>query len=50
MKDYDYFVGVDWGRTLHQACLVDAQGKLLDEKSFQHGGKGLNSLVEWILK
>ena len=48
MSDYDYFVGIDWGRERHHVCLVDHQGQKLAEHSFKHGGIGLNSLAEWI--
>ena len=46
MSDYDYFVGIDWGRERHHVCLVDHQGQKLAERSFQYGGIGLNSLAE----
>ena len=48
MSDYDYFVGIDWGRERHHVCLVDHHGQKLAEHSFKHGGIGLNSLAEWI--
>ena len=50
MREYDYFVGVDWGREIHQACLIDAQGQVMEERRFAHGGPGLNRLAEWILQ
>ena len=29
MSDYDYFVGIDWGRERHHVCLVDHHGQNL---------------------
>lgn len=49
MNDYDYFIGVDWGREMHQACLIDGHGQVSNERSFEHGAHGLNALAEWIL-
>lgn len=50
MNDHDYFAGVDWGRELHQACLVDSHGQVVDERGFEHGASGLNGLAQWIVK
>ncbi len=48
MNEYEFFVGVDWGRELHQACLINGEGAIVAERGFSHGGKGLNELTEWI--
>ncbi len=33
----------------HQACLVDAAGKVVGERAFAHGGAGLAALCDWIV-
>ena len=43
------FVGVDWGSQTHQACVVDAAGKMVAERSFRHGGAGLTAMAKWLL-
>ena len=48
MNEYEFFVGVDWGRELDQACLINGEGAIVAERGFKHGGKGLNELTEWI--
>ena len=47
MQGHDFFVGIDWGFELHQACLIDGQGETVAERKFEHG-KGLNDLSKWL--
>jgi transposase len=44
-----WFVGVDWASETHHACLLDARGEIVGERSFAHGGEGLAALGAWIL-
>lgn len=44
-----WFAGVDWGSERHQACLLDAAGKVVGERAFAHGGAGLAALCDWIV-
>ena len=44
-----WFAGVDWGSQQHQACVLDAVGKVLGERSFEHGGAGLSQMADWLL-
>ena len=44
-----WFVGVDWASETHQVCLLDAEGKILGERAFAHGGAGLAEMAEWLL-
>ena len=44
-----WFVGVDWGSQKHQACVLDAAGKVLGERLFEHSGAGLSELADWLL-
>ena len=44
-----WFVGVDWGSQKHQACVLDAAGKVLGERAFEHGGAGLSEMADWLL-
>ncbi len=44
-----WFAGVDWGSEHHQVCLVDAAGRVVGEREFTHGGKGLADLCDWLL-
>jgi transposase len=47
--DAQWFVGVDWASQAHQACLIDAGGKIIGERAFAHGGAGLAELCTWLL-
>jgi len=48
-ENFAWFVGIDWGSEHHQACIVDAQGRIVGERDFPHGGKGLAELCDWLL-
>ena len=44
-----WYLGVDWGRTRHQACVMAASGEVLGNQGFVHSGAGLAQLVQWCL-
>ena len=44
-----WFAGIDWGSQKHQACVLDAAGKVLGERVFEHGGEGLLQMADWLL-
>jgi transposase len=44
-----WFAGVDWGSQQHQACVLDAAGKVVGERAFPHGGAGLAALCGWLV-
>jgi transposase len=48
-ENFAWFAGIDWGSERHQACLVDAQGRIVGEREFPHGGAGLADLCDWLL-
>lgn len=48
-ENFAWFAGIDWGAEHHHACLVDAQGRIVGERKFPHGGKGLADLCDWLL-
>jgi transposase len=44
-----WFAGIDWGSQQHQACVLDAAGKVVGEREFPHGGAGLAALCGWLV-
>jgi transposase len=44
------YAGVDWATEAHQVCVVDATGKRLVERSFEHSAAGLAALCDVLLK
>ena len=44
-----WFAAVDWGSEQHQACILDAAGKVVGERAFPHGGAGLAALCNWLV-
>src|SRR5271157_185474 len=45
--DVRFFGGVDWASETHQVCLVAADGKIIGERAFAHGGAGLADEPAW---
>jgi transposase len=49
MSDRIYwFVGLDWARDQHRACLLDGEGRRLAECDVAHDGAGLSELCDWL--
>jgi hypothetical protein len=48
-ENFAWFAGIDWGSEQHQVCVVDAQGDIVGERAFPHGGTGLADLCDWLL-
>ena len=47
--DVRFFGGVDWASETHQVCLVAADGKIIGERAFAHGGVGLAEMCDWLV-
>ena len=45
-----FFAGIDWGSISHQVCVIDQDGFIVGEKAFDHTGKGLCEMAEWMLR
>ena len=45
-----FFAGVDWGRSSHQVCVVNREGSVIGERSFNHSGPGLFEMARWMKK
>ena len=46
--DLQWYVGVDWGKSEHQICLLDAAGKQQAERKIAHSGAGFVELAQWL--
>jgi transposase len=45
-RQYDLYVGIDWGSQRHVICVLDAQGQVLHEARVDNTGRGLAGLAE----
>lgn len=45
----DVFAGVDWGGTHHQLCLIDADGRVLQQRRIPHTVAGLGELCRLLI-
>lgn len=50
MKTYRFYVGIDWADQSHQVSLREASTERIEEKSFDHSGAGLRSMIEWLIR
>ena len=44
-NEFVFYVGVDWGTEWHQVCIIDAQGKIVWERSIEHSGKAIRAFL-----
>lgn len=45
---FEWFVGVDWGSTAHQVCLVNAHGEICGTRAVEHTAAAVYDAVRWI--
>ena len=50
MIDVQWFVGIDWATQSHCVCLLDVEGRRVNERDFAHGGAGLTEMRDWLLE
>ncbi len=43
-QPYRFFIGIDWAWKEHTVCIIDANGKELDQTTIAHSGVGLAQL------
>lgn len=46
---YAWFLGMDWGYTTHQVCLIDATGDIRETRRVDHDIAAINACLEWVL-
>ena len=47
-KENQWTAGIDWATRSHQACVMSANGEVLDNRSFRHGGVGIRDLTKLV--
>jgi transposase len=50
MKKYRRYVGIDWATQAHQLCVIDPDGQVLEQRSFEHAGSAIAQCVEWLTR
>ena len=43
--EFRVYVGLDWGTEFHQACVLDASGKILRESRVDHSGQAITDFL-----
>lgn len=47
-ETFEWYVGIDWGSTTHQFCVVDASGRIRGERAVVHTTLAIHEAVEWV--
>jgi transposase len=47
---YRFFVGVDWGTQVHQVCVLDQAGHLLEQRRVEHRAEAIATMIDRLLK
>jgi transposase len=47
---YELFVGIDWATELHQVCVIDAKGEVIQEFKVRHDGEAIVEFGSHLLK
>lgn len=47
-NQFHYFAGIDWGTEKHRLCLLDGEGRRLEERWVEHSGDSLAEMVVWL--
>ena len=45
----EWFVGFDWASGTHVACLLDRNGRAIEERKIAHGGAELGEFGDWLI-
>jgi transposase len=48
-EQYAWFIGIDWGYTAHQVCLVDATGQIHETRRVDHDIVAIDACLEWVV-
>ena len=45
---YSFFAGIDWAAYEHQVCMIDPEGKVIEERKAAHSHEGLAQMADWL--
>ena len=48
--EFEIWVGIDWGQSTHQVCVIDAAGKVLRECAIEHTAAELHKVADWLIE
>jgi hypothetical protein len=47
-QQFRFYVGVDWAAEQHQACVLNTQGEVLEQRKVEHSGSGITGFMTWM--
>lgn len=45
---YHFFVGVDWGTEMHQICVLNRDGRIIEERKVPHSATTVMDFIDWL--
>jgi transposase len=42
-------VGIDWATEAHQVCVLDSQGRLLEQRRVEHRAEAIAAMIDWLI-
>ena len=49
-EEFSLWVGIDWGNSAHQVCVLDRSRQVLVERSVKHSGEGIGKLADELVQ
>jgi transposase len=49
-EQYNWFLGIDWGYTAHQVCLIDATGQIRETRRVDHDIASVDECLTWVFE
>lgn len=46
---YRLLVGIDWATEAHQVCVLDSQGRLLEQRRVEHRAEAIAAMIDWLI-
>src|SRR5207253_8328401 len=47
---YRLLVGIDWATEAHQVCVLDRQGRLLDQRRVEHKAEAIAAMIDRLIE
>jgi len=46
---YRLMVGIDWATEAHQVCVLDSQGRLLEQRRVEHRAEAIAAMIDRLI-
>ena len=46
--EFCIYLGIDWATEQHQACIMDSQGQVVEQRKIEHCGQAILDFMAWM--